>query len=43
LLWEREAERFCDNCEEETCNYDIEICQCASEFEKYFEGILNLY
>lgn len=42
FLWEREVEKYCENCEEEKCNHDIEICQCAEEFEKYFERMLGL-
>lgn len=43
ILWEREAEKYCENCMEEVCEKDITECQCAHDFEKYFEGMLNLY
>jgi len=44
VLWEKEAEKFCENCEDVGgCDKDIGLCQHARKFEKHFESILNLY
>ena len=44
LLWEKEVEKFCCNCEDnKECNHDIDNCLYSHEFEKYFESILGLY
>ena len=44
ILWEREAERFCENCDYIIyCTKNIIYCKHAREFVKHFESILNLY
>jgi len=46
ILWEKEAEKFCENCERYGhygCDHDITYCVRSHAFEKHFESILNLY
>ena len=44
ILWEKEAEKFCENCEHvKNCTKSIVYCKHAREFEKHFESTLNLY
>lgn len=44
ILWEREAEKFCENCEYVGgCTKSIVYCRCAKKFDKHFESVLNLF